>query len=223
MRFFLCAVVLAASIGLVRGDDCAEGSVDDAGNWYCQPVQAIHYANVGTPGSYQKITAMSGGSCSSEAHSFSGPISPLDEEVRFTLYVLFTENLANFKHQVSVHIRGPFALKQFAAYSMAHNETTSAAIPKASSGAEVNEKHRRGHGHLQFHESQEKRATPATVRETVVETVIETIIETVLGNATSIANGTYVRTGYYNAVNGTADNLTFIGNYGGQGSGVWDE
>lgn len=33
----------------------------------------------------------------------------------------------------------------------------------------------------------------------------------------------YTRTGYYDSESQTLDSLTFLGNYGGQGSGVWDD
>jgi hypothetical protein len=33
---------------------------------------------------------------------------------------------------------------------------------------------------------------------------------------------TFERIGYYNSVNQTLENLVFLGNYGGQGSGVFD-
>lgn len=34
--------------------------------------------------------------------------------------------------------------------------------------------------------------------------------------------GAYTRTSYYDSASGTADNVVFLGNYGGSGSGVWD-
>lgn len=36
------------------------------------------------------------------------------------------------------------------------------------------------------------------------------------------AAGDYTRVAYYNAEDGTADGVTFLGAYGGSGSGVWD-
>jgi hypothetical protein len=35
-------------------------------------------------------------------------------------------------------------------------------------------------------------------------------------------SGTFERIGYYNSVNQTVDNLVFLGNHSGQGSGVFD-
>jgi hypothetical protein len=57
------------------------GSTVLDGNWYCQPVQAIRYSNVGSPGSYNRITKMEDGSCSSTPNAFSGALAPFDEEV----------------------------------------------------------------------------------------------------------------------------------------------
>lgn len=37
----------------------------------------------------------------------------------------------------------------------------------------------------------------------------------------SSTDGEYVRISYYNASSGIADGLTFLANYGGQGSGTW--
>jgi hypothetical protein len=62
----------------------AVGGKEIEGNWYCQAVKAIQYSNVGSSGTYKQITSMhSDGSCSSTMKQFSGPLSPLNEEVRF--------------------------------------------------------------------------------------------------------------------------------------------
>lgn len=82
----LCFAVLATPVD-VAADLCAAGSVQIGGNWYCQPVQAIRYSNVGSVGSYNQITKMSSdGSCDSVRKHFSGPLAPLNEEVYNTLY-----------------------------------------------------------------------------------------------------------------------------------------
>jgi hypothetical protein len=53
------------------------------GNVYCTAVEAIRYENVGTPGTYDQIVKMSpDGKCSFVPKAFSGPLAPLDEEVR---------------------------------------------------------------------------------------------------------------------------------------------
>jgi len=75
------AVLVAA--GLVKADNCAAGSSDIAGNWYCQAVDTIQYTGFGGSGSYNQITNMNSanGQCSSKPVSYSGSMAPLDEEV----------------------------------------------------------------------------------------------------------------------------------------------
>jgi hypothetical protein len=71
-------------VGNVAADLCAMGPKQELnGNWFCQPVKAIQYSNVGSSGSYRQITDMSSqtGSCQYKMKSFSGPLAPLDEEV----------------------------------------------------------------------------------------------------------------------------------------------
>ena len=71
-----------AALAVVVADFCAKGRVEIEGNWFCQPVNAITYTNVGTPGTYDDIVDMaSDGTCSWAPKSFSGPLAPLDEEV----------------------------------------------------------------------------------------------------------------------------------------------
>jgi len=81
LLFAALAAVLCFA-GQTGADLCSLGSVEIDGNWYCQPVQAIQYSNVGSAGTYNQITAMNAdGNCSSVPKAFSGPLSPLDEEV----------------------------------------------------------------------------------------------------------------------------------------------
>lgn len=70
------------------------------GMYYCNEVKQVQYTGVGFSGTYNKITGMdsNSGSCSSEQVSFSGALSPIDEEL-------------------SLHFRGPLHLYKFAAYT----------------------------------------------------------------------------------------------------------
>jgi hypothetical protein len=79
-------VALAAllSVGNVLADLCAMGPKQELnGNWFCQPVKAIQYSNVGSSGSYKQITSMNSQTrlCEYQMKAFSGPLAPLDEEV----------------------------------------------------------------------------------------------------------------------------------------------
>ncbi|OHS99048.1 hypothetical protein TRFO_08608 [Tritrichomonas foetus] len=69
------------------------------GNWYCNQVEQVEYQNIGTSGTYQRVTYMDGnsGQCNKEGHSYNGNFAPLNEEF-------------------SYHFRGPLNLKKFAVY-----------------------------------------------------------------------------------------------------------
>jgi len=80
----LAAAALIAFGANVNADLCASaGSTKIKGNWYCQAVNAITYTGLNGSGKYNKVVDMdsSSGSCSSETHSYSGSLAPLDEEV----------------------------------------------------------------------------------------------------------------------------------------------
>jgi hypothetical protein len=78
----IIAAVFLALVAVVVSDNCAEGAEDIGGNWYCSPVKAIQYTNVGSAGSYRQVTNMAAdGTCSSAPKAFAGPLAPLNEEV----------------------------------------------------------------------------------------------------------------------------------------------
>ncbi|BFZ55885.1 target of Sbf [Savitreella phatthalungensis] len=73
------------------------------GNWYCSETSEVVYTGLGgVPGTYQRVTNMDADSCTctKSAQPFSGPLSPLDEDL-------------------SIHFRGPISLKQLAVYNLA--------------------------------------------------------------------------------------------------------
>ncbi|KAL1303661.1 hypothetical protein AAFC00_007016 [Neodothiora populina] len=127
MRFLTAGAVLAATFTGVVADLCEHGSTDDGGNWYCQEVKAVTYTGLSGSGSYNKVTSMDSTSstCSSSPFGYSGSMSPLDEEV-------------------SLHFRGPLALKQFAVYTP--GSSSSKAKKAKRSGMK-----RHGHEHLEKH------------------------------------------------------------------------
>ncbi|KFX94569.1 hypothetical protein V490_04306, partial [Pseudogymnoascus sp. VKM F-3557] len=128
----IASLVLAFGASSVVADQCASGSTQDGGNFFCQLVDAIQYSNVGGSGSYNKVTHMgTDGKCASSPTAYSGPLAPLDEEV-------------------SLHFRGPITLKQVAAYT------------KSSGASKRDTHSHSRHGHKAFHaralkETQEKR------------------------------------------------------------------
>ena len=85
MKKFGIVIATAALLFIhnVLADMCAKGTKEVSGNWFCQPVQAIQYSNVGSSGSYQQVINMNSqtDSCQSQTKSYSGPLAPLDEEV----------------------------------------------------------------------------------------------------------------------------------------------
>ncbi|KAH9826275.1 Protein TOS1 [Teratosphaeria destructans] len=138
------AVLLAASAVADKRDLCSDGSTDDNGNWYCQKVTAITYTGVGGEGTFQRVTNMDSGSgsCAQSKQSYSGNISPLDQEV-------------------SVHFRGPLQLFRFAAYS------PSSSSSKKSKREEHERRHAHAHGHGHAHGAHEKRQVGAEVYATI--------------------------------------------------------
>ncbi|KAF4554060.1 Hypothetical protein D9617_5g069360 [Elsinoe fawcettii] len=83
----------------------AQACTQSGGNWYCNKVKAVSYLNFGTTGSYDRVTHMDEqtGECRKDSASYGGAIGPFDEEL-------------------SIHIRGPFSLKQFAFYTPASTQ-----------------------------------------------------------------------------------------------------
>ena len=132
----IASLILAFAASAVA-DQCASGSTLDGGNYFCQLVDAIQYSNVGHAGSYNKVTSMgTDGKCASSPVSYSGSLSPLDEEV-------------------SLHFRGPITLKQVAAY------TKSSATAKRDTHSHSRHGHKAFHARA-IKETNEKRADTVT-------------------------------------------------------------
>ncbi|OBT56948.1 hypothetical protein VE04_03192 [Pseudogymnoascus sp. 24MN13] len=217
----IASLILAFAASSAVADQCASGSTLDGGNYFCQLVDAIQYSNVGHAGAYNKVTSMgSDGKCATTPVSYSGSLAPLDEEV-------------------SLHFRGPITLKQVAVYT------------KTSGSSKKRDTHSHSrHGHKAFH-ARALKETVETFAPLVTATfgaVVQTWENNYFGpggakatdapvaavvNAAAAAvptpekqaadpNAAYTGTGYYDAASQTLDGLTFLGNYGGSGSGVFD-
>ncbi|KAH8679839.1 putative TOS1-like glycosyl hydrolase-domain-containing protein [Tricladium varicosporioides] len=245
------------SLAGVNADQCAAGSKQVQGNWYCQPVQAIKYSNVGFPGTYNQITNMGAdGRCSSTPKQFTGSLSPLDEEV-------------------SLHFRGPLNLKQIAVYTLSNTKREEPVLQQRGHANHHRHLHNRPRSNGFEHQVErdivatingqevswkENAAGAAAVQPAMITATIDGKVvswpnpaaQQTQPPATSVAaqqnpapaptvattapaspaksssapapivNGAYNRIGYYNAALQTLDNLVFLGNYGGQGSGVFD-
>lgn len=232
------SAALALASAAAVSADCSITSFLENGNWYCEAVQLISYAGLDTSGSYKAVSNMdtSTGDCTFESKAYSGSIAPFDEEL-------------------SVHIRGPTQLKQFAVYTPASASTKKRAEHKS---------HHKRHGHQHLHtkkhaesQKEEARAVGDTVIATINGEVVSwintwtgesddesassatTTTEAATSTAkaksskssasktstatTAAATGDYQRIAYYNAEDGTADGVTFVGAWGGvAGSGTWD-
>lgn len=84
MRNFAATASFTIFIIGVACQGCAPGTAEEInGNWYCSPVKAITYSNFPGSGSYNRVTHMdaSTGECSQQRHTYSGSLSPLNEEV----------------------------------------------------------------------------------------------------------------------------------------------
>ncbi|KIY03366.1 uncharacterized protein Z520_00057 [Fonsecaea multimorphosa CBS 102226] len=221
------ALLLAvASTVLAQDNNCYE----DAGNWYCNSVQAISYSNFGTPGQYQKVSYMgSNGECDFVGQSYQGGMAPMDEEV-------------------SWHFRGPIQLKQFAFYTPGSGNTKRSLHPNP---------HQRPYPHKHLHKyTKNKRGVGDWVTATIDGQVVSWINSyagpgaaaatsapgdsgdndqrEASGSASSAdsapspeasmnaGSGQWGRQAYYNAGQGVADGLVFLNHHGGEGSGVFD-
>ncbi|CAL3972441.1 unnamed protein product [Diplocarpon coronariae] len=253
----LLATALAAGslLSAVTGDTCSRGATEIGGNWYCGAVDSIKYTNVGYSGTYNEVTHMGvDGSCATQAKHHHGSLAPLNEEL-------------------SLHVRGPVHIKQFAAF------TPETAPSKANKRAL-----KRHPGHLNHHPRTAEKvnraeqiisgtvdgqvvswtADPASYYKsdssppgtstslvTVTTTTCPAIEPATTGVTGSVPKeniakptstipdtasssigddavegfspkSSYKRISYYNAENQMADNVMFLGNHGGQGSGVFD-
>lgn len=226
MQIFVPAV-FAALVSAVSAGSCDYIS----GNYYCDQTTKVTYEGVGFSGSYKDVTNMdeSSGSCSSSSLSFSGNLSPLDEEL-------------------SVHFRGPIKLLQFGVYYP--TSSTSSKKKRAEEDCEVHahHKHKRataieietqtvyvdGNGELQTatgtttSTSAAATTTPAAAAVSVSASVGISVggsssssssSSSTSTSTASAAAGDWVRASYYTP--GSANNCTFMNYYGGSGSGVW--
>lgn len=157
--FSVIYTIATALVSSVSADSCSY--ID--GNYYCNSVSAVYYEGIGYSGSYSDVTNMDEESCecTSESHSFSGTLSPLDEEL-------------------SIHFRGPIKLAQFGVY---YPSSSSSAKKKREAVAEAEDCTTTRHVHHRH-----KRA-PAIAYEYVTETVYaDANGNVVTSSVTNIAN-----------------------------------
>lgn len=80
MKLVSCVLLFGGFVAA----DCATNAQEVDGNWYCSAVKKITYNNFGTSGQYNQVIDMADdGTCTSVPKAFSGPLSPLNEQVRY--------------------------------------------------------------------------------------------------------------------------------------------
>ncbi|GMM38964.1 Tos1 protein [Saccharomycopsis crataegensis] len=195
----------------------------------------VKYSSIGYSGHYNDITNMdeSTGTCTSSSKSFSGNLSPLDEEL-------------------SVHIRGPIQLKKFAVY------TTSSSSKKKREESPVGRRHQHQKREADVKtvdvtetvyvtEGDDDTSTVAPASTTSATVAVASIgaVNKVLDayhstdvNPSSVASsatasssssastgttsGSWTRKSYYDASAGTASNVVFMNHLGDSSySGTW--
>lgn len=233
MKFANLLAVAASLVASASASDC--DYVD--GNYYCDEVSKIIYKNVGFSGSYSDISSMDedSGDCSSSTLSFSGTLSPLDEEL-------------------SVHFRGPLKLLQFGVYYPASSSSNA----KRDDDEDCTTTQHVHHKHVKratafvtetVYVNQNGELVTSTATATAAASTagalagVESVVAGVASAAGSAASavksavssvasavadsassssasaGDWERVSYYEP--GSTSNCTFLNHYGGSGSGVW--
>ncbi|KAM0440929.1 hypothetical protein ACHAPT_000232 [Fusarium lateritium] len=261
MKFTTPVLLASAGVASALTQQCTGNALNEGGNYFCGAVKQILYEGFAGTGSYKGVTNMGKNKeCDTEDVPYSGPLAPLDEGL-------------------SIHVRGPFNLKEFAVYHLGSDNEKRDIAPSPHVQA-------RRHGHQHFHEQRKKKraewitatidgqvvswennyfgpatqaapapapaaaapteavekpAAPTKAAEKPAESKAgsdkevspaknnaKTPIKKPANNGNSktkpaAAGGSWARTSYYNAEQQAADNIVFLGNYGGDGSGVFDE
>ncbi|KAK2594984.1 target of Sbf [Conoideocrella luteorostrata] len=252
MKYSASTVLASAGWAAALTRDCSNAKMDGgaalgAKIWSCSSVEQILYEGIQGNGVYKAVTHMdAGGECSFEDKSYKGPLAPLDEGL-------------------SIHIRGPVSLKEFAVYNLASKPKSKRDVETSPRAAERG--HNQGHRHLHRAHRAQRDMVIATINDKVVSwendyfpggapatktsasapaatttVTLKKIGGGGSGGAAAAPSGNsksgsekppvdgkpapsgsdWDRVSYYNAEKKTAQNLVFLGNYGGAGSGVWD-
>ncbi|KAK5992805.1 PGA52-like protein [Cladobotryum mycophilum] len=248
------ALLATASLATALTQQCTGNAVDEGGNWFCGAVSHILYEGLVGKGSFKAVTHMGdNGECTMEDKTYSGPLAPLDEDL-------------------SIHVRGPFQLKEAAVYNLAPKKKMKRDSSFRAGGHTHGNSHRRFHGHQQFHKQKREEWVTATINGQVVSWINNYFGPTTPAPAATpappppasspenaapppppppaqvapkptprpdsngdshakappkdksppAAGSDWDRVAYYSAEKQVADNIIFMGNYGGQGSGLWD-
>ncbi|KAL0935367.1 uncharacterized protein CTRU02_209958 [Colletotrichum truncatum] len=242
-------VILLASATVGQAlQQCSGTAKEEGGNWWCGLVNQILYSNVGHPGSYKAVSNMGeDGSCSFEDVAFSGPLAPFNEE----LTPLFRGPM-NLKQVAVYNLSPKAKRSSSISHTHARRHGHHHLHKKHAEAHQHKEEKRGGDvwvtatidGIVQswintWHGPTPEAAPPA---ETPVAAPIVTPSPTPTPEAPFVAaavpkpassskakapstgssGSDYTRVAYYNADKAIADGIVFLGNYGGQGSGKFD-
>ncbi|POR32729.1 Protein TOS1 [Tolypocladium paradoxum] len=210
---YSASLLLLASAGWASA--LTRRCADEGGNWFCNQVNHIRYEGIGGKGSFKDVTGMgSNGECQMTDKSYDGPLAPFDEDL-------------------SIHIRGPFQLKEAAVYNLAPKNGRDTEVPRRVRPRQVHEPQKKADvvvatidGKVVSWENNWFGGSPTKAPAPVATPPAHpppaypppAYPPTNPGPSGSAWN----RVAYYNAEKKVVENMVFLGNYGGQGSGVFD-
>lgn len=87
MKQTTLAMLATAGMGVsALTQQCTGTAVNEGGNYFCGAVDHILYQGLNTKGTYKAVTNMlSTGECQKTDQAFSGPLAPLDQDVRLSM------------------------------------------------------------------------------------------------------------------------------------------
>lgn len=227
--------LMAASAATVSAD-CAITAFEENGNWFCQAVSHIKYTGLDIAGSYQAVSLMDeSGTCDFETQSYSGSIAPFDEELsvhirgptKLKTFAVYTPKSSSTKKRDAQKPKSHAKRHghQHLHKKQSEKEKRDGDMVIATIDGQI----------VSWVNDYTGEAATTTTAAAAAATFVKSGKTTTAAAAaasssssssssdnTTVADGDYERIGYYEASSGTADGITFLGNYGGQGSGVWD-
>ncbi|KAH7155471.1 putative TOS1-like glycosyl hydrolase-domain-containing protein [Dactylonectria estremocensis] len=242
------SVIVLASTGLASAltQQCTGTAADEGGNWFCGAVEQILYEGFSGSGTYKAVTNMgSSGECTTEDVPYSGPLAPLDEDLSIhirgpaNIKQVAVYNLASEKKKRDV-APSPHVHARRHGHEHFHKQRKNkrAEWITATIDGKVVSWENNYFGPATAVAPVEAAVTEAAVSVPVVEAAASEPTTSTTSTAaaaksssksknkssssSSSSGSDWERTSYYNAEQQVTDNLVFLGNYGGEGSGVFD-
>lgn len=245
------AAAAATTVSAGNTGQCNE----EGGNFFCTAVKALQYDGLNVPGSYKAVTSMTqDGQCTFADVPFSGPIAPFDEDLSIHLrgpatiakVAVYTPKTNSKRDAPVPHSKrhGHQHLHKKFHHEHSHEERAVGDTVHAKiNGQDVSWTNTwDGKGAASPEAAAPAAAAPAAKAADVDISSSKFVKSEKLASApkadsypqaspkttdtsSSVPAGDYARVGYYDATSGQADGITFLGNYGGagSGSGVWDK